>query len=53
MKDAKTFRDEVIARLREVKAIDRSKHFNEKELELIDKVYSSALQIVELEIDIE
>lgn len=51
MKDAKTYKEELEKRIIEVKNIDRSKNFTKEELALIDKVYNSVLQIIELEVD--
>ena len=51
MKDVKTYKAELVNRIIEVKNIDRSKNFTKEELALIDKVYNSVLQIIELEID--
>lgn len=51
MKDVKTYKTELVNRIIEVKNIDRSKNFTKDELDLIDKVYNSVLQIIELEID--
>jgi hypothetical protein len=51
MKDVKTYKAELVNRIIEVKNIDRSKHFTKEEIALIDKVYNSVLQIIELEID--
>lgn len=53
MKNAKEYKEELEKRIHELKSIDRSKHFTEKELGLIDKVYNSVLQVIELEIDCE
>ena len=51
MKDVKTYKAELTNRIIEVKNIDRSKNFTKEEIALIDKVYNSVLQIIELEIN--
>ena len=53
MKSAKEYKKELEERINELKNRDRSKYFSEKELILIDKVYNSVLQVIELEIDCE
>ena len=53
MKNAKEYKEALEKRINELKSIDRSKYFTEKELGLIDKVYNSVLQVIELEIDCE
>lgn len=53
MKDAKTYKEELEKKIIEVKNIDRSKNFTKEELTLINKVYNSVLQIMELDVDYE
>lgn len=50
-KDARTYKKELEAKIHELKNIDRSKNFTKEEMILIDKVYNSVLQVMELEID--
>ena len=53
MKSAKEYKEELEKRIHELKSMDRSKHFTVEELMLIDRVYNSVLQVIELEIDCE
>lgn len=44
------YKERLIKKIHELKRIDRSKNFSEKELVLIDKVYNSVLQVIEFEL---
>lgn len=51
-KEIQIYKEQLKKKIHEVKNIDRSKHFTTEEIALIDKVYNSVLQIIDLEIDI-
>lgn len=45
----KEYKDKLLKEFNRQRKIDRSKHFNEKELELIDRVYKLVIQTIELD----
>ena len=51
MKDARIYKEKLKKKIYELKCIDRSKYFSAKEVDIIDKVFSLVLEVIELDID--